>query len=280
MNEPLLSSAEVAQILGVSAASIKRWADAGALPCVRTAGQHRRFRRDAVDHFRAAQDSEAAPVASAPAAIGGRDASAWVDELLDARPPLMLEATLLTERAELGCWWRVCERLGPALGELGLRWQRGDISVTDEHRASERLSRALSRLGDWMPAAIPAKDAPQCLLAAAEGDEHTLGLSLVEVCLRERGWQPNWIGRSAPIADVVAAITDARPQMVALSASASSTDRGDLARQAARIGDACRDVGAELVLGGSGAWPEPPPFGRIVRDFKRLAELLRAHSGV
>jgi methylmalonyl-CoA mutase cobalamin-binding subunit len=118
------------------------------------------------------------------------------------------------------------------------------------------------------------------MLAAAEGDEHTLGLSLVEVCLRERGWQPNWIGRSAPIADVVAAIGDARPHMVALSASASSSDRDALARHAARIGDACRDVGAELIFGGAGAWPERPPFGRVVRDFKRLADLLRARSGV
>ena len=278
MNEPLLSSAEVAQLLGVSAASVKRWADAGALPCVRTAGQHRRFRRAAIDHFRAAHDSDVTPVASPT--VGGRDAAAWVDELLAARPPLMLEATLLTTRAELGCWWRVCQRLGPALHELGLRWERGEISVTDEHRASERLSRALSRLGDWMPATIPAKDAPQCLLATAEGDEHTLGLSLVEVCLRERGWQPNWIGRSAPIADVATAIAAARPQLVALSASALSSDGADLARQAEHIGVTCRDVGADLVFGGSGAWPARPLYGRIVRDFAALADLLRARSGV
>lgn len=278
MNESLLSSAEVAQLLGVSAASIKRWADAGALPCVRTAGQHRRFRRASVDHFRAAHDSDVTP--PTPLAIGGRDASAWVDALLDARPPLMLEATLLTARAELGCWWRVCELLGPALHELGLRWERGEISVTDEHRASERLSRALSRLGDWMPAAIPATETLQCLLATAEGDEHTLGLSLVEVCLRERGWQPNWIGRSAPIADVAAAISDARPQMVALSASALSSDGADLSRQVERIGVACEEVGADLILGGSGAWPAHPLYGRVVRNFARLAEILRARPGV
>ena len=145
MNESLLSSAQVAELLGVSAASVKRWADAGALPCVRTAGQHRRFRRATVDRFRAVQESDDDGYAPQPT-FGGRDAAAWVDDLLAPRPSLTLEATLLATRAELGSWWRVCERLGPALHELGLRWERGEISVTDEHRASERLSRALSRL--------------------------------------------------------------------------------------------------------------------------------------
>jgi MerR family transcriptional regulator, light-induced transcriptional regulator len=271
----LLSSAEVARRLGVSAASVKRWADAGALPCVRTAGHHRRFAPEAVDQFRAAQE-EAATV-SAPATPGRRDASAWVDELLTPLPPLALEASLLGARAELGSWWRVCERLGPSLAELGRRWSRGEISVTDEHRASERLSRALSRVGDWMPTA---HDGPRCMLAAAEGDEHTLGLSLVEVCLREHGWTPIWIGRSAPSADVVAAIDGSGAQLVALSASASSRDGAELAHQAERIGEACRRVGADLILGGSGAWPERPAFGRIVRDFATLTQLLAAYSRV
>lgn len=269
----LLSSAEVARRLGVSAASVKRWADAGTLPCVRTAGQHRRFTVETVDQFRAAHEG----VESAPATLGRRDAAAWVDELLTALPPLALEASLLGARAGLGSWWRVCEQLGAALVELGLRWSRGEISVTDEHRASERLSRALSRVGDWMPTA---HDGPRCMLAAAEGDEHTLGLSLVEVCLREQGWTPIWIGRSAPSADVVAAIEGSDVQLVALSASASSSDGAALARHAEHIGEACRRAGADLVMGGSGAWPERPAFGQIVRDFTTLTQLLAARSGV
>ncbi|MGZ3440760.1 MAG: helix-turn-helix domain-containing protein, partial [Polyangia bacterium] len=76
MSERLLSSAEVAELLGVSPASIKRWADAGILPCVKTAGQHRRFRREVVDRFR--QSAEPPPddeTERTPAA-------AWADELL------------------------------------------------------------------------------------------------------------------------------------------------------------------------------------------------------
>ena len=36
---------------------------------------------------------------------------------------------------------------------------------------------------------------PVCLLACAEGDDHTLGLSLAELCLREAGWATLWAGR-------------------------------------------------------------------------------------
>ena len=44
MSEVLLSTRDAAAYLGVGTTSIKRWADDGVLPCVRTVGGHRRFR--------------------------------------------------------------------------------------------------------------------------------------------------------------------------------------------------------------------------------------------
>ena len=41
----LLRPAEVAVLLGVSAKTVSRWADLGALPVIITVGGHRRFRR-------------------------------------------------------------------------------------------------------------------------------------------------------------------------------------------------------------------------------------------
>ena len=40
----MLSVTSVAKILGVHPDTIRRWADKGLLPCVRTLGGHRRFR--------------------------------------------------------------------------------------------------------------------------------------------------------------------------------------------------------------------------------------------
>ena len=269
VSESLLSSAQVATLLGVSQASIKRWADAGVLPCVKTAGAHRRFRRESIDRFRAASDHQA-PIE--PRA-DSRDAGSWVDELLAGRPSPSLESSLLAARSELGSWWRVAERLGPALTLLGERWENGLITIADEHLASERLARALARIGEWLPRA---PDAPNCLLATAEGEEHTLGLSLVELCLRDRGWSPLWIGRSTPIRQLAEAITRYDVRLVALSASRHSRDQRSLARQLELVGRACAAHGVQLVLGGEGAWPARPKHGRVVRDFASFDALLIA----
>jgi excisionase family DNA binding protein len=43
-NEPLLKPAQVALFFGVTLHTLRRWTNAGLLPCIRTAGGHRRFR--------------------------------------------------------------------------------------------------------------------------------------------------------------------------------------------------------------------------------------------
>ncbi len=44
MSDRLMSTGDVAEVLGVSEATVKRWADAGTLTCIRTPGGHRKFR--------------------------------------------------------------------------------------------------------------------------------------------------------------------------------------------------------------------------------------------
>ncbi len=43
-----LTSTEAGRILGVSAKTVDRWADAGRIGCLVTLGKHRRFHRDEV----------------------------------------------------------------------------------------------------------------------------------------------------------------------------------------------------------------------------------------
>lgn len=49
----LLTPAEVARLFGVSAQTITRWTREGRLECEVTLGGHRRFRREAVEAFKA-----------------------------------------------------------------------------------------------------------------------------------------------------------------------------------------------------------------------------------
>ena len=47
----VFTSSQAARYLGVSLATIRRWADAGHLSCYRTPGDQRRFSRDQLDGF-------------------------------------------------------------------------------------------------------------------------------------------------------------------------------------------------------------------------------------
>lgn len=47
----VFTSSQAARYLGVSLATIRRWADAGHLDCYRTPGAQRRFSREQLDDF-------------------------------------------------------------------------------------------------------------------------------------------------------------------------------------------------------------------------------------
>jgi excisionase family DNA binding protein len=47
----VFTSSQAARYLGVSLATIRRWADAGHLDCYRTPGSQRRFSREQLDDF-------------------------------------------------------------------------------------------------------------------------------------------------------------------------------------------------------------------------------------
>ena len=264
----LVTTREAAAILGVGTTSIKRWADSGQLPCVRTAGGHRRFRRSAVLAFRRMGIDELAEteVSADPAWI-----DAWIARLSSDRyDEDDIAQELVRDRERRESWAAVADELGGVLDELGRRWTAGELSVIEEHLVSARLSRAATKIAGPRPP----KQAPRALLVAALSDEHLLGLSLCELVLREHRWAPVWLGTRAPTADLCAFIARRRPRMVVMSASAYSTDGPSLSAQAERIGDACWQVGAQLVVGGRGHWPSELSHGHRLFRFAELEELL------
>ncbi len=258
----MLTTTEVAAAAAVAPSTIKRWADQGILPFSRTAGGHRRFERFAIDRLLREQ----------PAAISSSDpvTTDWVRCLVDGRRH-EIDGGLLEAKARLGSWWRVADELAVALVEVGNRWACGRLTIAEEHVASDALARALARVGDALPIRL---DGPRCLLACAGEDEHTLGLSLAELCLRELGWTPLWLGRCTPVEEVVRLVRGGRAAMVALSASALLGDEQALRAITGEVGAACKERGVGLLLGGAGAWPSPPSYGVRVTSFAAFHDYL------
>ncbi|HWN70955.1 MAG TPA: helix-turn-helix domain-containing protein [Haliangium sp.] len=263
MTEDLLTTREAADLLGVGTTSIKRWADSGFLQCVKTLGGHRRFPRNAVE----ALIGQTLPTLPPR---GGRVMD-WISTLTGKVQGHQVADALEAEREERGSWAAVADALGPVLEEIGRGWARGEISVIEEHIASERLIRAVTRCGENIR--VPAS-APACLLMTAERDEHTVGLSLAELALREQGWRALWSGAGTPVYFACELIAAGGVEMVGVSASQHSRDSALLADQIRRLGESCRKRKIPLVLGGCGLWPEKPEYGHRVRSCTELQRVL------
>ncbi len=259
-----MTTTEAARLLGVGPSTVKRWADDGLLTCVRTVGGHRRFISGDVERFR---------LQGFPTEVND-EVEDWLELLLSGEAdPFLINAALMQARGERGAWWEVCESLGPVLKRIGERWARGELAISEEHVASERLARGLAFVTQSV--GISPKS-PVCVLATAEGDEHTLGLSMAEVCAREAGWSTLWLGRNTPVTEVLDTVERRRAKLVAMSASSFSANADELARQERLLGGYLAPLGVPLLLGGTGAWPRQPIYGESVTSFRQLARRLEA----
>lgn len=271
MERDLLTTRDVAKILGVGTTSIKRWADSGLLRCVKTPGGHRRFPRESVEVFQASGRGEI------EFAVGNSlsRTERWMTRLRDGVSTNDAVKMLHHERDDLGTWHEVADSMATVLEEIGRAWARGDLSVIQEHILSERIQRALARVVESQPLL---NHAPTCMLMAAETEDHTLGLSLVELCLREAGWNTTWAGRMTPIHIACEFILGQDVQMVAVSASEFMRDSYALADQAERLARACQQRSIPLLLGGKGLWPENPAYGHRITTFAQLHQFLQSRA--
>lgn len=144
----------------------------------------------------------------------------------------------------------VCSRvIAPAMRWIGDLWERDSISVADEHLATAITHHLLGRLQASLFPPPHRTEAATALLACAEGEQHTLGLSMMADVLRSRGWRVLELGASVPTEALVAAIDRHSPHLVGFSAT-MSWSIPSLAHALERIAEA--QPRARVMLGGNG----------------------------
>jgi methanogenic corrinoid protein MtbC1 len=107
------------------------------------------------------------------------------------------------------------ELLQRAVAEIGEGWYRGDVSVQQEHFCSSLAIRRLEAL----VMAAPAPTRPGRILAACPpGEYHVIGLLLLTVLLRRRGWEVVYLGSDVPIEQLESTVSVVQPQLVVMAA--------------------------------------------------------------
>lgn len=245
MEPTLLTTTAAARRLGVGISTIKRWSDAGLLPCVKTPGRHRRFEASIVEHF--LKDGLKRPT------NGGARVESLMERAQGDADAFELQILLLAERSRAGHWWAVADSVLKAYGELQSRWDRERTPSAERAAVRERLARAIGRCADAMPA-VP--EAPLCFLAAAPGETSDVALRLAELVVRDAGWRPVWAGAGHDASEIAAALDAREYRTLYLSAGAPAESAGRLRVAAGEIAEACRARRITLILGGAAPWPE------------------------
>ena len=138
--------------------------------------------------------------------------------------------------------------IAPAMWLVGDLWERGEISVADEHLATEITVRVLALQREAERVAV-ARAANRVMLATPEGEQHVVALRMTRNLLREAGYDVLMLGAEVPPRDLAAAAARYEPDVICLSATMpGATDRVLVAIdevQATR-------PGAAFVVGGRG----------------------------
>ena len=110
----------------------------------------------------------------------------------------------------------VLETVTPLNRMVGEGWLRGEIAVFEEHLYTEQLQVALRTAINAFPRQT---GAPRVLLTTFPGEQHGLGLLMVEALLVPEGAQCISLGIQTPIEDIRRAALAHKVELVALSFS-------------------------------------------------------------
>ena len=137
------------------------------------------------------------------------------------------------------------ELVGPALRDIGKRWERSQLTVADEHQATAAARRIVGRLTPMFNRR--GRTRGTVLVGGAAGDPHDLPVTMLADVVRGSGFAVIDLGANTPIESFVA--TARRMSPVAICISASTADGLTVATS---IIEALRAAGvdAPILLGG------------------------------
>ena len=246
---------ELSRRSGVSPELLRAWERRyGLLQPARSAGGLRLYSQDDLSRVRAMQQHLAEGFAAAEAAVlairpvtqeetsahaGRSDLARAIAKFDDGAANSAFDALL----ARFSIDTLLSDVVVPYLHELGDGWERGDVSIAQEHFASTLLRGRLLGLARGWGQGI----GPTAVLACAPGEHHDLGLLAFGLALRTRGWCIVYLGTDTPISSVADAARSCDPAFVIVSA----VDVNTLDRHWNELEGLAREF--RVCLGGAGA---------------------------
>ena len=275
------NSLEAAQILGVNVSSIKRWTDQGKLACVRTAGGHRKFLFKHLSDFLARHQKKMSkahlfPIENeADLALSYQIMQGDFERLSAA----VLQNALRGERHAIqkilnGLYMGQYaphqiydEVVTPVLHRIGTLWEEQQISVIEEHFATQAIRDAIIRLQGIVM--LPPGNQQVAVCRSLSTELHDIALKLVDHLLEYRGFRVLYSGQITPTVDLEHIFSSFRPNRVYLSSTVIE-DQAAAQAEYYQICHYCQSFEAQLFVGGQGFQQlqiEHPALGGQLESF-------------
>jgi excisionase family DNA binding protein len=264
MTPSTIATREVASMLGVTETTVKRWADEGVIPCVRTPGGHRKFLLKDVVSFAEQQGLTVAGVQPPPMnaeqteqlRLGvalldfKRIADVLREEALQADRQGLLSLLLYLTKNHISLPVIADEVIRPAFVEIGELWVKGRLGVNQEHAATQAMLEALIRVAADLHRKPGKEMAVVC--AGPEHELHEIGLRCLAYSLEGEGWNVHYIGANTPLDAMLRFLRTTHPQLVCVSVTIARPKR-ESQEFIRKLNTATRAYGGILIVGGQGA---------------------------
>ncbi len=99
---------------------------------------------------------------------------------------------------------------------MGESWERGELSISQEHLASHVLHGFL--MSKWRTDSLSSSD-KTILLAAMPGESHSFALQLCALCAVRAGFKVLFVGSETPLASILEACVASECSCVAITMS-------------------------------------------------------------
>ncbi|MCM3597075.1 cobalamin-dependent protein [Metabacillus idriensis] len=110
------------------------------------------------------------------------------------------------------------ELITPAMQHVGELWENNEITVADEHLASVVCDFILSTL--YPPMQNSASEGrKKAMLLCVEGEQHYLGLKMVNSLFEEKGYETHYLGPNLPLEYAIKKAELWKPEVICLSIS-------------------------------------------------------------
>ena len=105
----------------------------------------------------------------------------------------------------------------PTMRAIGKRWMRNEMTVWQEHLASNLIQQKLFVVLQSQP--LLPSSAPTIAAACAPAEDHQLGLVIFALLARRQGWRVEYLGQGTPLADIADLARTSRPTAIIVSVS-------------------------------------------------------------